>query len=251
MIAQKNPPCLYCNNTGRTKEDPFNCKHCNRSYYNPTNESNQTKDKLSEIERLPYFNKIRQYSKSYINTLIKTKGIKLTNRQLEKLSVMDILKTYILNNNIFNTQLMIYLEPIIYETGIYWVYNIQYNKLGENFNINNILYNLNLLSLETLSTSSILEEDIVFIELHTLSQNVINLLSEITIIRKRKNLPTIILTTKSHKDICIYTNNFSQINPSCVIDTCSTLSSAQTSPAENMETFYNQLNPNFTIGSFI
>lgn len=196
-MVKENTQCLYCAGTGRTKDDPYFCKHCNTKFIVKDGDVNNTR-----IENFGYIRDItlaKNWSKDYLISSLKSAGRNLTTNQINKIDFLQQLLNRINTNELYNDQIIISLDAKIYEVLIHWAYKMMMTLDEDNYNILGAIYNLYLIPNELNSSLNIFSEQVVFIEYNTLDFTNLTKLFNILSIRKRNGLPTYVLTNQPYK----------------------------------------------------
>ncbi len=186
-------PCKLCNGTGRTKADPYHCSACGRDFI-------AREEKHVDEELFKYINNFeyaKQWSADYIINMLKSKGITCTNYQDNKIRFLQNFSEQVGNKNLGNGQLIVSMDSIIYETIIYWAYKILMIAYKEDFKVTDCIYNVKLIP-KDIEDNSILTDQIACIEYSTNSNHYLDTLFEILTIRKRKGLPTFVVTNQPY-----------------------------------------------------
>lgn len=191
--------CLYCNGTGRTKENPNFCDHCKTPFI-----KKEISEEISKQELMANFGYIRDvqiaesWEEKFIKKYLAGLGRNLTNKDLTKISYLQNKLNDIQTNSLFNDQIIVFMSSYIYEILIYWAYKAMIISNEENYKLIGSIYNLNLIG-DLQNSKSLLTEQIVFIEYNNYNTKNLDKLFDILSIRKRNGLPTFVLTNQPYK----------------------------------------------------
>lgn len=191
--------CIYCNNTGRTISDPYKCVHCGREYL--ALKSNKDSNYFLSQGMTEYgLDKASKWNLDIIKELYHQKGKSglLTQNVLNLYERLTLETKYMLspvvsNQVIYITDKMNY-EPIL----VGWYYYAVREVLKNELNCNMELLNLEFLLKENIYNTSIMDYDVLFIELtNHLLVDCLGMLDSICTMRKRQGKATYCITRVS------------------------------------------------------
>lgn len=183
--------CLYCGDTGRTKENPWYCEHCGRKYKELNGTSEVT---MSELQGI-YIPKRYRNKKFNINDIID--NIKLEYPLLNMKTIyiwlesLDTIVNKVVNKDLNHSQIIVSciskLDYIMYS----WVYFLLESSLRVGYSTTHLL---NLVTINPKTFDS-MYCDILFLELseYCLKESMYKL-DYICSVRNNFDLPTIIIT---------------------------------------------------------
>lgn len=197
--------CIYCGNTGRTKEDPNHCKHCGRDFKPQLSHDGVTE---AEIQGVYIPKRYRETDAQWDPELIKSN---LTERCDGSLPIqykrfitrLDEIYHQIKEDNLdyINTQVVLCADRNYMDVLYIWAYSCiraSYQARLSTFNV------LNVTQIETKGDKfdSLLEKDILFLELtnHDLDNSIYKM-EYICSLRNRYDRNTYILTNIRDKRI--------------------------------------------------
>lgn len=187
-----NDKCIYCNNTGRTLNNPYKCVHCGREYLTIKN----NKDKNYYLSHGMTEYSLEQANNWNLDSLKafyqqRNKAGLLTQNILNLFERLLLETKYMVSPSKCN-QIIYTTDKINYETILvgWYYYSIQ-ELLKNEIKCNTELINLEFILKENIYNTNIMEYDVLFIELtnHLLS-DCLNMLDSICTIRRHQGKAT-------------------------------------------------------------
>lgn len=199
LVESYKGKCLFCNNTGRTLEDPYHCKHCGRDYHQTNIAKNKEYFLANGLTEYTY-NIASNWSPEYISKVYNENGRgNLYTQVLRDLVERLSLELKYMVNSQYNNQIIFTTDKNNYEVLLVnWIYKAIKEVLAHDLKCNTELFNMEFVLTQNIYNTELLDYDVLFIELTShLLNDCLSYLDTLCTIRRRAGKQTYCITRVS------------------------------------------------------